>query len=328
MPVIPEGRSLYVSAPLTTISTAYQQAGNWIADQVFPSVPVARQGDLYWRYPQGAWKRSIAALRAPATESVGGGWDMAQDSYFANVYAVHKDVDDQTNTNARGGGFNLYADAARWVTEQLLVKRDQLFVSQFLTAGKWTGLGSDQTGVSGTPGANQFKQFDQAGSDPIVTMANAQLAIARQTGYRPNTLVMGPSVYTALINNQAIIDRVKYTGGGFLSDDVLRQALGVQRLIVTWTSQNTAPNGAADSIGFINDKNMLLTYSAPSPGLQTLSGGYIFTWDGLLGAGALGTAVSRFRMPAIKSDRIEGEMAFDMKLVSSDVGVYFQNVVA
>lgn len=328
MPVIPEGRSLYVSAPLTTISTAYAQAGNWFADRVFPSVPVARQGDLYWKYPQGAWKRSIAALRAPATESVGGGWTVETDNYFANVYAVHKDVDDQTLTNAVGGGFDLYADATRWVTENLFIKRDQLFASTYLKASTWTGLGSDQTGVSGTPSTNQFKQFDASGSDPIAVVSNAILNVAKNTGYRPNTLVMGPSVYNALLNNQSIIDRVKYTGGGFLNDDVLRQALGVQRLVVTWTSQNTAPNGATDSIGFINDKNMLLVYAAPTPGLQTLSGGYTFTWNGLLGAGALGTRIRRFRMEPIQSDRIEGEMAFDMKLVSADVGVYFASVVA
>ena len=44
MPVLPEGKSLYVSQPLTNISNAYGQSGRWIADQVFPTVPVARQG--------------------------------------------------------------------------------------------------------------------------------------------------------------------------------------------------------------------------------------------------------------------------------------------
>lgn len=327
MPIQPEGSTLYISQPLTTISTAYAQAGNWIADQVFPTVPVSRQGDLYWKYPQGAWKRSIAALRAPATESIGGGWDVTTDSYFANVYAVHKDVDDQTLTNASGGGFDLYGDATRWVTEQLMVKRDQLFAGKYLATSTWTGL-ADQTGVSTGPTTNQFLQFDQTGSDPIKTVNAAMLAIAKTTGYRPNVLVLGPSVYIALLNNQSIIDRVKYTGGGFLTDDVLRQAFGVDKLVVTWTSQNTAPLGAADSVGFINDKNMLLVYAAPNPGLQTLSGGYVFTWDGFLGAGSFGSRIRNFRMEQTQSARIEGEIAFDMKLVSADVGVFFTACVA
>ena len=328
MPAYPEGRSLFVSAPLTTISTAYQQAGNWTADQVFPSVPVTRQGDLYWKYPQGSWKRTVAGVRAPAAETPGGGWEIALDSYYASVYGVHKDVDDQTLTNATGGGFDLLADASRWVTDQLMVKRDQIFASKYLTTGVWSGNSVDQVGVLSAPSANQFIQFDQSGSDPIRVITASMIAMAKNTGYRPNVLVMGPTVYYALLNNQSIIDRVKYTGGGFLTDDVLREAFGVDKLVVTWTTQNTAPQGAADSIGFISDKSMLLVYAAPAPGLQTLSGGYIFTWDGMLGSGSLGGRIRQFRMEQIQSDRIEGEIAFDMKVVSPDVGVFYTNAVS
>lgn len=334
MPVLPEGRSLYVSQPLTTISTAYGQQGGWIASQVFPTVPVARQGDLYWKYPQADWKRTIAGVRAPATESVGGGWEMTTDSYYAHVYAVHKDVDDQTRTNAIGGGFNLDADAARWVTEQLLVKRDRLFVDSYLRTGVWTGGtgigggadGADLTGGAAA-GSNTFVQFDRTGSDPIQVITTQRLGMARKTGRVPNVLVMGPAVYTALLNNASIIERIKYSQSGLLTEDIVRQALGVERLVVTWTTENTAPRGATDSIDFMNSKSMLLVYAPAQAGPQELSGGYIFTWTGLLGAGAFGTAISRFRMEEIKSFRVEGEMAFDMKLVAPDVGVFFSSVV-
>lgn len=334
MPVIPEGRSLYINAPLTTISTAYGQQGNWIAPQVFPSVPVARQGDLYWFYPQGDWKRSIAGVRAPATESPGGGWEMETRNYYAHVYAVHKDVDDQTRVNALGGGFNLDADATRWVTEQLLLKRDRLFVDSFIRTGVWTGGtgigggadGADLTGGAAA-GSNTFVQFDRSGSDPIGLISGQTLGMARKTGVRPNVLVMGPAVYNALLNNQSIIERVKYSGSGFLTEDVIRQALGVDRMVVTWTTENTAPRGATDSIDFMNSKSMLLVYAPANAGLQQLSGGYIFTWTGLLGAGAFGTAIKRFRMEEIASTRVEGEMAFDMKVTSPDVGIFFSSVV-
>jgi hypothetical protein len=335
MPVLPEGSTLYINQPLTTISTAYGQQGNWIAPQVFPNVPVARQGDLYWKYPQGDWKRTIAGVRAPATESVGGGWEMTTDSYFAKVYAVHKDVDDQTRQNATGGGFNLDADAARWVTEQLLLKRDVLWTQTFMKTGVWTGAsgtngganGADLVGENSGTTANKFIRFDQSGSDPIGVFTAQILGLARRTGVRPNTLVMGPAVYAALLNNTSIIERVKYSGGGFLTEDVIRQALGVERLVITWTTQNAAPRGAADSIGFLNEKDALLVYAPQTPGLQQLSGGYIFTWDGLLGAGSFGTRIKRFRMEEIASERVEGEMAFDMKVVSPDVGIYFSGAV-
>lgn len=336
MPVLPEGKSLYFNQPLTTVSTAYGQAGNWIAPQVFPVVPVARQGDVYWKYPQSDWKRTIAGVRAPATETPGGGWEMQSDSYYAAVYGVHKDVDDQTATNAVGGGFNLYADASRWVTEQLLLKRDRLWVDTYLRTGVWTGgtgtnggaSGTDLTGAASGTVANTFIQFDQAASDPIRLIQSQILGQVRKTGFRPNVLVMGPDVYNALLQNQSIIDRIKYSERGIISEDLLRSVFNVDRVVVTWTTENTAPKGAADSINFMNSKSMLLVYSPAAAGLQTLSGGYIFAWTGLLGAGAFGTRIKRWRMEEIASDRVEGEMAFDMKLVAPDVGIFFSQAVA
>jgi hypothetical protein len=334
MPVLPEGRTLYFNQPLTTISTAYGQQGNWIAPQVFPVVPVARQGDLYWKYPQGDWRRTIAGVRAPATETPGGGWEMESDAYFAHVYGVHKDVDDQTSTNAAGGGFNLYADAARWVTEQLLLKRDRLWVDTYMRANVWTGgtginggaNGGDLTGAE-AEGPNTFVQFDRDDSDPIRLVQTQTLGMARRTGYRPNTLVMGPDVYNALLQSTPILERIKYSERGIITEDLIRSVLNVERLVVTWTTENTAPRGAEDKIDFMNSKSMLLVYAAPNPGLQTLTGGYVFSWTGLLGAGAFGTRIKRWRMEEIASDRIEGEMAFDMKVVAPDVGIFFDNVV-
>lgn len=334
MPLSPEGRSLYISQPLTNISTAFGQAGRWIADQVFPVVPVQRQGDLYWKYPDADWKRTIAELRAPATESVGGGWNMETDTYFAKVWAVHKDIDDQTRANAVGGGFNLDADAARWVTEQMLLKRDKVFVNTYLKPSLWTGgtgigggaSGADLTGGA-AEGSNTFVQWDRTEGDPINLISGQRLGMVERTGLLPNTLVMGPKVYTALLNSQSIIERIKYSERGLLTEELVRQALGVERLIVTWTVENTAAQGATPNIGFMNSKSALLVYAAPAPGLQTVSGGYIFSWAGFLGAGAFGSRIKRFRMEQIASDRVEGEMAFDMKVVAPSVGIFMQDVV-
>jgi hypothetical protein len=42
----------------------------------------------------------------------------------------------------------------------------------------------------------------------------------------------------------------------------------------------------------------------------------------------MGTRMKQFRLEAIASDRIEGEMAFDMKVISSILGVFFSGVIA
>lgn len=337
MPQMPLGSALHVNVPLTQISVAWQngpEAQNYIADQVFPVIPVRHQGNLYWKYRRQDWIRGQAEKRAPATESAGSGWEMEQDSYFADVWAFHKDLDDQTRANA-DSIFNLERESAIFVTNNLLLKRENEWTSTFLTTGVWTGAtgiytgadGADLTGGAAT-GANQFVQFDRSGSDPILEVNRQIVGMARKTGYRPNVLIMGPLVWDALTRNAAILERIKYTGGGgWITEDVMAKAFNVRRILVTWGIQNTANFGEAEDTDFLNGKDMLLAYAAPRPGLRTPSAGYIFAWSGLLGDGAYSTRIKSFRMEQIASDRIEGEMAFDMKVVAPELGVFFNDAV-
>ena len=327
MPIQPDFRSLHISAPLTNLSIAYMQAADaYIAARVFPNVPVMKQGDLYYTYTKDDWYRTIAAIRAPGTESVGGGWDLSTGQYYAQVYAVHKDLDDQTRANA-DNMFNLDNDATAWVTNNLLLKRDKIFIANFMKTGVWS---KDITGVATAPTGNQALTWDLAGSNPIMDITNAQVGMTEQTGYRPNTLVVGARVLPALLNNASILQRIQYTqpGGAFLTNDILAAAFGVDNFIVASATENTAQAGATLSLSYMVNKVALLCYSAPSPGLLQPSAGYTFSWSGFLGAGAMGTRMKRFRMEALESDRIEGEMAFDMRIVGSDLGVFYNNIVA
>ena len=66
--------SVHVNRPLTNISQAYiQDSADFVADKIFPVVPVQKQSDRYFVYTKGDWFRDEAQIRAPATESAGGG---------------------------------------------------------------------------------------------------------------------------------------------------------------------------------------------------------------------------------------------------------------
>jgi len=108
---------LHINAPLTNVSVGFQQdAALYVADKVFPQVPVDKQGNLFYQYPLGDWIRAQADLRAPGGESAGGGYDVTSSSYFCKKLAVHKDIDEDTLANA-DSVFNLERDATEWVTE-------------------------------------------------------------------------------------------------------------------------------------------------------------------------------------------------------------------
>lgn len=316
MPLNPDGSTLRVSRPLTNVSIAYAQTQPGIAERVFPTVPVQRQGDLYWKFNREAWFRSIAERRAPATESVGGGWDVETDSYYAHVYAVHQDLDDQTMANA-DSIFNLEADAARWTISQLELKKELIFHEKFFNAAAW---GTNTVDAGGT--------FDTGtgATSPVVIIPTKADEMEEATGLRPNTLVVDTKTHRALLNNPDILDRIKYTQTGIVSEALLAAVLGVDRYFVSRAVQ-AATVGSETLSHIATDGQALLCYAAPRPGLRQPSAGYTFAWTGLLGAGALGIRTKRWRMEEIESIRIESEMAFDMKLVAQDLGFLWTNTV-
>jgi hypothetical protein len=322
----PTAGDLHVNAPLTNISVAYiQKATNFIADRVFPTVPVLKQSDRYFVYNKGDWHRNQAQKRAPGTPSAGGGWKVDNTpTYFADIYAFHKDIDDPTRANA-DAPIRMDADSTEFVTQMMLLRRETLWASRYFVTNVW---GNEFAGVAANPNAQQFLQWSVANSTPIKDVTDKAIVVAESTGYKPNKLVISPYVLNVLKNHPDILDRIKYTQRGQVTTDILAGLFEVDEVLVPFAIQNTAAEGAADTMSFIYGKHALLVYAAPSPSLMAPSGGYTFAWTGLYGAGAYGNRIKRFRMEELESDRVEGEMAFDQKLVAADVGVFLKDAIA
>ena len=330
----PSQADLHVNVPLTNVSIAYMQKANaYIADKVFPRVPVSKQSDLYWKYSKSDWRRTEVQKRAPGTESAGVGWRVDTDNYFAHVYAVHKDIDDQVRANA-DSNWRLDKDATAFITNQMLLKRDLDWAESYFKAGVWA---TDKTGVSGAPAdATEFKQWNDAASDPINDVAQWQIDQIELTGFKANTLVIGSHVLKELKNHPDILDRIKYTQKGIVTTDLLATLFDVDRVLVSYATKtdvaevnDARTQDAAATFEFVvNPKSALLAHTASSPSLMTPTAGYIFTWNGYLAGNSHGIRIKNFRMEHIASDRVEAEMTYDMKVVSNDMGVFLEDAVA
>jgi len=323
--------NVHVNRPLTNISIAWKQAQtDFVAERVFPLVPVQKRSDAYYVYDRSYWFRSEVQKRAPGTESAGGGYKLTTDSYFADVYALHKDIDDQIRAN-EDIPLSSERDAVEWLNLQFMLEKERQFASTYLTTGVWA---TNVTGVPSGPTGAQVLQWNDAASTPIEDVRRYKLAVKRITGLMPNVMTLGIEVYTALVDHPDIIDRIKYSGGVGPNNparttlDALAQLFEVDEIVVASAVQNTAVEGAAESNSFIVGKVALLSYRPPRPGILTPSAGYNFSWTGYLGGNAGAAQISRFRMEHLKSDRVEGETAYDMKVVSNDLGVFFNSVVA
>lgn len=324
----PTRTQVHVDAVLSNVSVAYMnRQTNYIASRVFPAIPVDKQSDLYFKYNKNDWFRDEAKVRAGGTESAGGGYNISTDSYIAQVYAFHKDIDDQIRRNA-DAGINLDRDATEFVTQRLLLRMERAWQQRFFAAGIWA---NNLTGVaSTTPSAGQFTQWsDYLNSDPVGDIQVGKELILKNTGFGANTLVVGYQVWQKLQHHPDVRDRYKYTSADNITPELVARLFELDRILVAQAVYSGSDEGAASpTYDFLFGKGALLVYSAPSPSLLQPSAGYTFLWRGISGSVGSPLSMSRFRMEHLKSDRVEGEVAFDHKVVADDLGVYFATAVA
>ena len=322
----PSINSVHVDAILTNISVAYlQKQDNFIADKVFPVVAVDKKSDKYFTYTKNDWFRDEAQRRADGTESAGSGYNLSTGTYSADVWAFHKDVGDQTVANA-DAPLNPLREATEFVTHRLLLRKELQFVSDFFTTGVW---GTDITGVSGSPSAGEVKQWsDYSASDPINDIESAKATILSNTGMEANTLVLGYDVFRQLKNHPDLVDRIKYTSSQTITEDMLARMFDLDRVMVAKAVKATNNEGATGAYGFAYGKSALLCHVASAPGLLTPSAGYTFSWTGVSGGIGSTIGVSSFRMESLKAERVEAEMAFDNKVIGSDLGLFWTTIVA
>ena len=327
----PTYSDVHVQAALTQISVAYLQSeDSYIADKVFPTVPVVHQADKFYTYSKDDYFRDEAQPRADATESAGSGFNLSTKSYSAAVWAIHKDIGDQTRRNA-DPAVDMDVASTKFVMQRMLIRRDRFFASQFMVGSVWGTTITGATAGNGTTTTTYWN--DDANGDPFSDVQLGQSTILQNTGLEANTLVLAYPVYAALRKHPLVIDRIKYTSpayAGNITPQLLAEAFDVERVLVSKAVYNTAQQGLPGSYSFIVGNNALLCHSAKAPGLWVPSAGYTFAWQGFTGLNNMGVRVLQIPMPWLGSSmvRTEAEMAFDMQIVGSDLGYFFSSIVS
>lgn len=319
MPITnPTAGDVHVVRPLTNFSEKWLQSQeDFVALRAFPMLPVVHQSDSYYEFSRADFYRDEAVERADGAESAGGGFTLSTGTYSAKVYAYHKDVTDRQRAN-QDSAIRLEQSAAQYVTLKLLLKREAIFASTFMGTGKWaTDL---------TPSV----KWDAATGTPITEIRTGKRTVKGATGYMPNRMILGRAAYDALLDNDEILDRIKGGATTAMPAMVMRQRLAelleLDQILVMDAVVNSAVRGATESTAFIVGDQALLYYAPNAPSLDQPTAGQQFAWTGLMGASASGQRIKRFRMEHLEADRIEGQMAWDYKITSSELGYFFNDV--
>lgn len=325
---MPEMTNLgHIDRALTNISVGYMQGADaFIADKIFPIVPVTKQSDTYFIYSKSDFFRNEVTERARGAESAGGQWNLTEaDPYHCRKYAYHYDITQEEKVNY-DAPINVDRDTTEWLSQKMLLKREVDFTNKFFKTGVWgKDIAADGTAI---------KKWSNPESDPIAHVNTEMLAFAEKTGYKPNFAIMSPDVFYALKNHDLIMDRIKYTQKGIITLDLIAALFEVENVFVPWAIYNAGPqtpgyDETKASMNFLYKGSMLLGYRAPRPSLKTPTAGYIFAWTGLEGSSAYGSRMVRIKMDqlGLGTERLEMEMAYDQKVICSDMGTFFSTLV-
>lgn len=311
----PTLQDVHVDQALTDFSVAYfQNPDSYVAQRVFPITPVAQKSNKYYIYDKSAALRSQAKLRSPGTESAVRGYTLSQGVYDCDVYSIAVDVSEQVRANA-DPALDPEEDAARQTVQDIKIRMDQDFATAAFSTGIWA---TESTGT-----------WDTSTGDPIGDIATGIKTILANTGFRPNTLVLGAdSWYSGLWQNADVVARLPNDAPKIITTDFIGNMFGLDRVFIAQSIRNNGAEGstADTSMAFNFSDHALIAYVDPSPGLRTPTAGRTFVWTGLVGA-ADGIRTKRLEMPWKDAmPRVETDTAYDFKVTATDLGYLIKHV--
>ena len=305
---------------------------NYVSDQIFPGISVPDKEFKYQVIPRDGFVRDEDTSRAPATESKGGGFIFDEETGSVERQAWHRDVDDETLAREAAAGFPVTSDeiAARYVTDVLLTKRENFFINlAMVSTAAWT----NKTSFSASD-AKKWSNFSGVNKGvPIDNIEGAVETMLTNTGYMPNTLVLGWKVWRKLKRHPDLLAELgddTDTPGG-LRMEAIAEILGVQRIVLMKASKNTKEEGDTATFELFGAKAALLCYVTDNPGIEEPSCGYTFGWNAPELPDVSGydlPAMARFYMELKKAWRIEGDMYYGGKVTAPDLGTLWTDAVA
>lgn len=320
---MPTVSDVHVDQPLTDFSVDWMEGEGrrYAATAVTPIILTDKKSGKYYEWSREDLLRDEAQRRAPSSESAGIERDLTTSTWSSERWALHDDVDDEEVAN-QDEVLDVEENAAMTVTEKLLLRRERDWASKFFVTGVW---GTEKDG-----GAGEFTggvQWDnQSSSDPEKDIDTGKETVLQTTGKLPNTLAVGYATHKALKQHPNIKEQYKFTTDESINAEMLRRYFEVDNYVICMATYASNTQGATASYSFVQSDNALLAYVDPNPGRRRPTAYAAFGWRGFL-PNPYGVFMRRIRMEHKTCTRVEGEMHFVHKVISSDLGYFFLDCV-
>jgi len=314
----PLGSSVHVDKLLTDISIGYvQDQERFIADKVSPIYGVDKSSDKYptWAAADFLRMQTVKTNRyAPAPEAT---FTMSNETYTCEEWPLKKLILAKDRTD---GDVDIDEATTKFLTQQILLRRDHEVVSKLFTAANW------DTTYTGAASGSDFVWFSDSSSVPFQTVRTYSRTCQKQAGgFYPNTIVVGGQVDDYLKEHDDTLDKIKYTQEAIVQNALLARAFGVEQYLVADSVRNTAAAGDTAVMANMGGNFMWIGYVAPEASKYNPSAMYTFSWKEYDAASEGGALIKRWTSNDPEGEWLKAEAAFEAKVTSSASGILLIN---
>jgi hypothetical protein len=189
-----------------------------------PWFPVEHKSDLYFVFNKNDWMRDDAVkVRAEGEAPRGPASPCRRTATTPPPGGPPFPLSQLTTANA-DPSVQLDRAAAQLVTQRMLIRRERIYATKFMTTGLW--------GTSYVTGG-RFHPWDDYGSDPEKDIDTAKNKVAKETGFVPNCLTVAYTVHQALKRHPLIVDRIKHSSDESVTADIIKRFFELDEYYVT-----------------------------------------------------------------------------------------------
>lgn len=296
----------------------------YIAPQVLPILPVAKQSGQFPRIPVEQLLKKRDVLRANGSGYSRSDWSFVEEHYATKEYGVEEPVDDREAAIYRN-----YFDAE--------LESAGIAVGALLDAAERRVAGKifNTTAFANTAVTTTWSTH--ATATPIADVEDAVQAVWNQCGLWPNALILTVQAFRALRQCAEIVERIESAGAGDsalagkITTRQIAQAFSLDRCIVAGATGNSANEGQDVTFSPIWDKTMaMVARVATTPGLREPCLGRTYAWEseGRFGDGEGRVLIETYREDQIRSDVVRVRHDVDEKILYSEAGHILTGVLS
>lgn len=262
---MPQIGDVHVNAPLTNFALQFRNRA-FVADQVFPIVPVVKESDLYYTFSREEL-RDVDTLRAPGALAKEVEWVPSTSSYVAQEYAMRHLLPDRIVNNADSPvrpQLNTTAKLMKWI--MLGIEKRVAAIAQ--------NSGNAVATVASSP------KWD--GTSPTIEkdIDTAKDSVRNNAGVEPNAILLAENVKDVVKRDSTLRDLIRYVvnlGAGnkdLLINGELPPVMFNLAIIIAGAVEDTSKVGQSSTIAKIWQDSVPVFYREMAVSLDAISWGY------------------------------------------------------